>query len=183
MGSVEVQPVNLHTCWLLGCQKAACIIPEAKNTFNHLFKAGFDMMSPFGILLVNQHNLQLEVDDEYNCSELEIEYALNLDQYILSHESTVAINSTSPENLTSCTHDGDVEDTIAEEYPWGPITAKITINGLETTKPKALHLQMMYRSNHASTDCLKCVQNMPCFAVSSDLEVIAFDSTLGGPCL
>lgn len=134
------------------------------------------MWLPFGILLVNQRNL----DDKYNSSELETEYDLNLDPCILSHETTI-IGSTSPQNLTFCTH--DVEDAITEEHPRGPITAKITINGHKTTKPKALCLQMMYRSSCASTDCLKCVQNMPCFAVSSDPEVITFDSTLGGPCL
>jgi hypothetical protein len=43
---------------------------------------------------------------------------------------------------------------------------------------------MMYRSNRASTDRLKRVQHLPCFATSpSDPEVISFDSTLGGPCL
>lgn len=86
---------------------------------------------------------------------------------------------------TCHTPEGDIEDAIAKEHPQGPVTAHVTINGQATTKPKALCLRMMYHSNHASTDRLKCVQNMPCFGAtsSSDSNIISFDSTLGGPCL
>jgi hypothetical protein len=59
----------------LGCQKAIQLVPEAEKSLCRLDDAGFDMLSPLGTLLVNQHDL----DDEYDCSELENGYGLARD--------------------------------------------------------------------------------------------------------
>ena len=56
-GNTSVARVNLHSCWLLGCQQAVVCIPDAGKFFDQLLEEGtpdIDMLSPLGTLLVNQ---------------------------------------------------------------------------------------------------------------------------------
>lgn len=69
-GSILVESVNLHTCWLLEYQKAVQLIPETEGSLHQLQKMGFNMLAPLGNLLINQ----CDGDDEFDCSELEKEY-------------------------------------------------------------------------------------------------------------
>ena len=104
--SVEVKPINLHACWLLGCQKAVQLVPEADQSLLQLSEVGFDMLSLFGTLLVNQHNL----NDEYDCLELESEYLISC---IVDGEHDVGTThmiSNSTENSTCNLLNGDIED-------------------------------------------------------------------------
>ena len=85
------------------------------------------------------------------------------------------------------THEGDLEDAIADEAPRNRSTSEIFIQGEKTTKAKALRHQMAYQASRSSTDCLKCVQQLPCFnAVNRITEsdiITTSDSPLGEPSL
>jgi hypothetical protein len=178
-GDVSVASVNLQTCWLLGRRKAVQLVPEAEAVLDQLNNTpGIDMLSPFGTLMVNQRDL----DNEYDCSELQSEYPNELCP--ISDDSG-GIDSVISPSATPYTMEGDIEDAMAEEHPRGPITADVTIQGREMTKPKALRDRMMFRTHRASTDRLKRVQNVPCFngELQLDSNIISFDSQLGGPCL
>jgi hypothetical protein len=109
-GDISVANVNLHTCWLLGCKRAVELIPEAEPILdalaaNHWQVDGqcVDMLSPLGQLLVNQHEEQGDEGQEYNCSNL-------LDQYPPDH------GHPTPPSIPY-THEGDLEDAIADEMP------------------------------------------------------------------
>ena len=54
--------------------------------------------------------------------------------------NTGTMTATSTCHTAPAASEGDVEDAIAEEYPQGPVTSKVMIKGLATTKPKALCL-------------------------------------------
>ncbi|EDR00884.1 uncharacterized protein LACBIDRAFT_333741 [Laccaria bicolor S238N-H82] len=110
------------------------------------------MLSPFGTLLVNQHD---EEEDNFNCSELSAQYPSNAN----------TCEQEASECVSHRTHtlDGDLEDMIAEELPHGSISSEIQINGRKTTKPQALRQRMMHCMNRLSTDQLKWVQELTCF--------------------
>ncbi|KAG6827010.1 hypothetical protein H0H87_005767 [Tephrocybe sp. NHM501043] len=173
-GNLCVATVNLCTCWIVGRQKAVGHIPHAEASFQRLSVAlDVDILSPLGSLLVNQRDL----DDEYNCSDLEREYPAAGEEELAPGPSATP-SSCKPQEAPY-THVGDMEDTMAEEAPHNQnVTAKVTVKGVETTKPKALHERMLYRTHRASTDCLKRVQNTPCFSTSTpaNANIISFDS-------
>ena len=56
-GNVHVKDVNLHTCWLIGRQKAVELIPKARSVFESA-EAKYDVnfLSPFGSILVNKRD-------------------------------------------------------------------------------------------------------------------------------
>jgi hypothetical protein len=178
-GNVEVANVNLQTCWLLGCRKAVELIPEADTVFSQLSQVqGVDILLPFGEILVNQRDLE----DEYDCSELAADYS-TLETPTLSPTEHPTTQASVP-----YTHEGDLEDAMAEEMPRNQITSEIIIAGQKTTKAKAIRHRMMYQTSRASTDWLKRVQHIPCFnpTVSPELESstnISSDGPLGTPCL
>ncbi|KAH9170864.1 hypothetical protein EDB89DRAFT_2071449 [Lactarius sanguifluus] len=58
-GNVSVANVNLHTCWLLGQQQAEDLIPDAEVILSAL-SGSIDMLAPFGELLVNLHDKNLD---------------------------------------------------------------------------------------------------------------------------
>jgi hypothetical protein len=64
---------------------------------------------------------------------------------------------------SSYTHDGDLEDAIAEEMPRNNVDSAIIVQGHKTSKAKALRHRMSYRNSRSSTDRLRRVQNIPCF--------------------
>jgi hypothetical protein len=162
-GDVSVSNVNLHTCWLLGRKQAAELIPEMEATLSAL--SGIDMLSPFGKLLVNQRH---ETDDVCHGDVLHAEEG----------------HLTPP--LMPYTHEGDLEDAIADEVPRNK-ASEIVIQGEKTTKAKALRHRMAYQASRSSTDRLKRVQQLPCFdAVDRipDTDIITTgDSLLGTPSL
>ncbi|TFK58754.1 hypothetical protein BDN72DRAFT_781639, partial [Pluteus cervinus] len=119
-GCVDVDSVNLHTCWVLGQQEAIVLIPEAEDVFSTLHQKGWDILQPFGDLLVNKRGLP----DDYDCSELASTYP--------TPSPVSPAGSDDP-----FTMEGDVEDAIAEEHSRSK-TATVRIKGNSTTKPKAL---------------------------------------------
>ena len=144
-GNVAVKDVNLHTCWLLGHQKAVDLIPKAQSVFESAeAKGDVDFLSPFSSVLVNMRD---DEDGLYDCSELQTEYPIdNIDPP--SDPPSIASSNSRP------TLDGDLEDTIAEEIPHGPISSEVLINGKPINKPAALRQQLLHRLNHALTDHL-----------------------------
>ena len=141
--NVEVSKVNLQTCWILGCQKAIEIVPEAGAALECLSSTpGIDILSPLGDILVNIQ----DADDEYDCSEVADVYGSS-EAPLNDSSEPVAGASTLPVSTASVpyTHEGDMEDAIAEEVPQNTkITSEIIINGQKTTKAKALWHRMMY---------------------------------------
>ena len=178
-GNVDIANVNLQTCWLLGRHQAVGLIPEADAVFDQLSQVpGVDILSPFGEILVNQH----DIEDEYDCSELATDYDTS--------ETPTFSSTENPTTQISVpyTHEGDLEDAMAEEMPRNQITSDIIITGQKTTKAKALCHQIMYQTSHASTDRLKRVQHIPCFnpIISPELDsstIISDDDPLGTPSL
>jgi hypothetical protein len=68
-------------------------------------------------------------DDEYDCLEL-----------ASLHNSEPQVNAHAGEDISaSFTHEGDMEDAIANDTPQNSkITLEVVIEGLKTTKAKAL---------------------------------------------
>lgn len=164
-GNVCVGPVSLLTCWILGRQKAEKLVPGAKVVLERLSVNNVDIFSPFGSLLFHQANQD------------------NLDE-----NNPVAVGSTQTMSHEMPVYEesglGDVEDAIAEEHPRGCATAKVTVSGKETSKPRAIRDRMLHRTTRSSTDRLKRVQEMPCFAsTQSDKDLIDYNSELGAPCI
>lgn len=181
-GKVEVAGVNLHTCWVLGHQKAIELVPEAAEAFDHLSDTlGIDILSPLGDNLVNVQ----DADDVFGCLELTATYDLAMPDSQAADLPAVEgpIPVSQPFTL-----DHDMEDAIAEEVSQNDkITSGIVINRLKMTKAKSLRHQMMFQTNHSSIDWLKHVQELPCFnSISSsehDTDIISHDSSSGAPSL
>ncbi|KAH9009043.1 hypothetical protein EDB85DRAFT_1903531 [Lactarius pseudohatsudake] len=165
-GNVSVANVNLHTCWLLGRKQAENLIPDAEAILGTLSCSipPIDMLSPFGELMVNQRDEIEEVSEE------------------LEEDA----RSPSPQSVPY-THEGDIEDAIADEAPRNNGSSEILIQGQKTTKAKALRHRMANHRSRSSTDRLKRVQQLPCFdAVSraTDADIItSSDGALGAPSL
>ena len=109
--------MNLHTCWLLGCQEAVTCIPNAGPVFKALLtdnSPNIDILSPLGMLLVNQRDQ--EHDDD-------------LEEFVCNNPAPESSGGPGPEQLPSnterdtrttqtslpYTHNGDLEDASAEE--------------------------------------------------------------------
>ncbi|KAH9160972.1 hypothetical protein EDB89DRAFT_1862008 [Lactarius sanguifluus] len=163
-GDVSVANVNLHTCWLLGRKQAEDLIPDAEDILGALSGSSpsIDMLSPFGELMVNQHDEIEEVSEEESA------------------------HGPRPQSVPY-THEGDIEDAIADEAPRNNGTSEILIQGQKTTKAKALRHRMANHSSRSSTDRLKRVQQLPCFdSVSRGIDadiITSSDGVLGVPSL
>ena len=168
-GNVSVSNVNLHTCWLLGQKQAEDLIPDTEATFSALSSShpSIDMLSPFGELIVNQ------------CDE-------NLNDTEDVHEEEDALEVSGPQS-TPYAHEGDAEDAMADEAPRNNTTSEIFVQGRMTMKAKALRYQMASFTSQSSTDRLKRVQQLPCFdsmSKVSDADIItSSEGTLGAPTL
>ena len=87
------------------------------------------------------------------------------------------------------THEGDIEDSMADEAPHDKSTSEVMIQGQKTTKAKALRHRMANHYSRSSTDRLKRVQELPCFDTVGSLRVTdtdiitSSDSNLGVPSL
>jgi len=164
----------------LGRQKAVELIPEAGEAFELLDNtSSVNILSPLGEILVGVR----DADDEYDCTD--ISNTLNIEHPSQQQADNPSAGVNVP---TTFTHEGDMEDAIADEVPQNTkITSEIVIEGLKTTKAKALRHRMMYRTNRSSTDRLKRVQEIPCFnsvpSSEHDPDIISHDSSLGVPCL
>jgi hypothetical protein len=140
----------------LGRQQAVACIPDAGSTFEQLLAEDaptIDMLSPLGTLLVNQRDQELDGND-------------NDFTHDFSPEPEHPPSNTIPDNAQmplSHTHDRDLEDAIADEMPRNNIDSSIVVQGQKMSKAKALHHRMAFCSTQSSTDCLKHVQNIPCF--------------------
>ena len=185
-GDVAVANVNLHTCWLLGRKRAVELIPEAEPILDALAAdqvdgRRVDMLSPFGQLMVNQRDEQGDEGQEYNCSDLSDQYPPNY-----GHPTPPT-----PPSIPY-THEGDLEDAIADEMPRNRVSSEVVIQGQKTSKAKALRYRMASQAYRSSTDRLKRVQQLPCFDALSGVpsesdpisQVIASsDSDLGAASL
>lgn len=178
-GDVSVSNVNLHTCWLLRRKQATKLIPDMEVMLSAL-TGTINMLSPFGKLLVNQRH---ETEDA--CDE---DSMLEVSNQVPSQDPSEENHSMPPLSIPY-THENDLEDTIADEVPRNQSTSQIFIQGEKTTKAKALQHQMVYHASRSSTDCLKRVQQLPCFdavdrITDSDTNIITSnDSPLGTPSL
>ena len=89
--------------------------------------------------------------------------------------------------LIPYTHEGDLEDMIADEVSHNKSTSEILIQDEKTTKAKALRHRMADHASGSSTDCLKCMQQLPCFNVANRMAetdiITTSDSPLGTPSL
>lgn len=163
-GDTTVARVNLHTCWLLGCRQAAEHIPEAGLVFDQLSaedSPNIDILSPLGTLLVHQRDGGEDLGED----DLEgVGPDLQDDSPLPSQPAGDVIGNLAS---TSYTHDGDLEDAMADEMPRNNVDSTIVIQGQKTSKAKALHLRMVHRSNRSSTDRLRRMQNVPCFDTTS----------------
>ncbi|KAH9167194.1 hypothetical protein EDB89DRAFT_2126133, partial [Lactarius sanguifluus] len=168
-GDTTVARVNLHSCWLLGRQQAITCIPGAGRVFEQLLAEGapnIDMLSPLGTLLVNQR------DQEHDSEDNTDDFASSLDPEGTEHIPSDAMQNANNTRTTlslplSYTHDGDLEDAIADEMPRNNVDSTIFIQGQKTSKAKALRHRMASRTTRSSTDRLRRVQNIPCFGPTS----------------
>ena len=132
------------------------------------------MLSPFGELMVNQHPKNWdeaeEVQDE--CDALDIS----------SHNE----DHPRPQSVPY-THEGDVEDAMADKVPCNGSISDILIQGQKTTKAKALQYRMANYTSQSSTDHLKHVQQLQCFnpvsRVSNTDIITSSNGILGAPSL
>ena len=138
-GDVSVARVNLHSCWLLGHKKAAELIPDMESALGALSGSQYiDMLSPLGKLLVNQHN---ESDPKDTLSPANPPPA---EQGLQGSSSTLP--------SIPYTHEGDLEDALADEAPRNSVTSEIIIQGEKTSKARALRNRMAYQASRSSTD-------------------------------
>ena len=152
-GNASVARVNLHSCWLLGRQRAITCIPEAGDVFEQLLADGapnIDMLSPLGTLLVNQRDQEYDSDDQGEDN--------NPNNF---GPEEPGLETRTP---LSHTHEGDVEDALADEIPRNNVDSSIIVQGVKTSKAKALRYRMAFHGTRSSTDRLKRVQNIPCFS-------------------
>ena len=132
--------MNLHTCWLLGRQEAVTCIPDAGPVFEALLtdnSPNIDILSPLGMLLVNQRDQ--EHDDD-------------LEEFFCNNPAPESSGGPGPEQIPSnterdmrnaqtslpYTHNGDLEDVIAEELLRNNVDSAVTVQGHKTSKAKAL---------------------------------------------
>ncbi|KAH9050407.1 hypothetical protein EDB83DRAFT_2522604 [Lactarius deliciosus] len=166
-----VARVNLHSCWLLGRQQAIKCIPDTGRVFEQLLAEGdpnIDMLSPLDTLLVNQR------DPEHDSRDNPDDFAHNFDpepegaEHIPSDTMQNAnISRTALSLPLSYTHDGDLEDAIADKMPRNNVDSAIIVQGQKTSKAKALRHRMASRTTRSLTDRLRHVQNIPCFGPTS----------------
>ncbi|KAH8992268.1 hypothetical protein EDB86DRAFT_2806293 [Lactarius hatsudake] len=126
-GDVSVANVNLHTCWLLGRKLAEDLIPDAEAILSTL-SCSIDMLAPFGELLVNLRDENLDKAKDA-CEEDDALEVSGPNQYNEGHSGPQPV---------PYTHEGDIEDAIADEAPRNNSTSEILIQGKKTTKAKAL---------------------------------------------
>ncbi|KAF8257899.1 hypothetical protein EI94DRAFT_1774312 [Lactarius quietus] len=134
-------------------RKAVTCIPEAGNDTS----SNIDMLSPL----------------EYNGEDQGKD---NIPNNSFSEGPGIHFSNAVQEADSSCTplshtHDGDVEDAIADEMPRN-----------NTSKAKALCYRMAFRGTQLSTDRLKRVQNIPCFGSTTSPSDPNFSSDSFPPC-
>ena len=99
------------------------------------------MLSPLGTLLVNQR------DQEHNSEDNTDDFACDFDpegpEHIPSDTTQDVSNARTP---LSYTHDGDLEDAIADEMPRNNVDSAIIVQGQKTLKAKVLHYRMASRT-------------------------------------
>ncbi|KAH9009790.1 hypothetical protein EDB85DRAFT_2282777 [Lactarius pseudohatsudake] len=168
-GDATVARVNLHSCWLLGRQQAITCIPGAGHVFKQLLAEGapnIDMLSPLGTLLVNQRDQ--EHDNKDNTDDFSASFDPEGPEHIPSDVMQNASNARTTLSLPlSYTHDGDLEDAIADEMPRNNVDSTVIVQGQKTSKAKALRHRMASHTTRSSTDRLRRIQNIPCFGPTS----------------
>ena len=131
------------------------------------------MLTPFGELIINQRDENLNNTEDIH-ENLHDNDALEL--------SGCNEGCPRPPSMPYM-HEGDVEDAMADKAPRNNTSSEIIIQGWKTMKAKALQHQMATFTSRSSTDCLKRVQQLPCFdSVSKvfDPDIItSTDGTLG----
>lgn len=199
-GDVAVKPITLLTSWNRGRR-----LVEEECTFtseilrNLDTKPGIDILSPFGVLLIN---MTLESDDNED-DDNNIFPAVETEAITPPTESTRMVLS--PEIEDAFADEGLIEDdelqsdrerdsTGNNELPNSTCNSGlqrrtfdnvVSFQGKIMSKSRALALRSKYTKMTSSTDRLKRVQEIERFAnISSHLhDILQHDSAFGGPCL
>ncbi|KAN0139589.1 hypothetical protein V8E53_002618 [Lactarius tabidus] len=136
----HISPKDWHGDASIARQAITCI-PDARNIFKQLLAedtSNIDMLSLLGTLLNTMARTKLRTTTPMT--------SVNNFGVPLSHM-----------------HEGDMEDAIADEVPRNNVDSSIIVQGLKTSKAKALRYRMAFCSTQSSTDWLKRVQNILCF--------------------
>jgi hypothetical protein len=126
------------------------LVPEAGLALELLDSmSGVNILSPFGEILVGTH----DADNEYDCTELASTHT-NIEH---DWEEKDALDTSTGERVAApFTYEVNMEDAIADDILQNTrINSEVAIEGLKTTKAKALRHRMMYQTNWSSTDRLK----------------------------
>ncbi|KAJ7355473.1 hypothetical protein DFH08DRAFT_954947 [Mycena albidolilacea] len=183
IGDLRVADVVPHTCWLAGRLKAEEIIVTAREQLQKCARIpGFDILSPFGELLVGRADPDsaFEVDPEL------LSQAASKSTDVADFALPKVGPATDPESMELPTDDNveDFEDTLAiHESPTCKHSPHVLIDGKQVSKASVLKDFMQHHSPRLSTDRAKCVAGIPAFANEAVPHHIAFDNPTGAPSL
>ncbi|KAK7024706.1 hypothetical protein R3P38DRAFT_3532308, partial [Favolaschia claudopus] len=182
IGDVHVAGVVLHSCWINGRLKAEQIIPGANDHFERCSQiAGFDILSPFGELLVGKPDA---------------DSAFEIDPELLVQGTTDSVDDDSTANPAHSTlqpqagevlNDDieDFEDVLAIHDAENPKhSPHVLVDGKQISKASLLKDLMQNRSPRLSTDRTKRVAGIAAFSNNSGLHnQITFANATGAPSL
>lgn len=164
-GDVQVKNVSLQTSWWRGARLIERQCPLLVPIFKELWSnPSIDIFSPFGTNLVNTPLAHDDKDDTLDESET-----------IQSSQEPIQPRSdTTPTNTLAEAEDALVADDT--EFLHGLINPKVTINGKEVLKARALANFSKYRKFTSSTDRLKRVQQQARYAPKEISSSLSADS-------
>ncbi|KAJ7464012.1 hypothetical protein FB451DRAFT_1492107 [Mycena latifolia] len=168
VGDVRVSTVVLHGCWKSGRKIAEAVTPGGKDALARCEDVpGFDILSPFGKLLVNAADA---VD------------AFEPDPDLFRPAPTEA---NPPESEPSNCNDTDIDDMLAidDSTRNKKHSPHLFIDGKKVSKATILSNLMQGRSARLSTDRTRRVAGITAFNHASTNDLITFDGPLGAPSL
>ncbi|KAJ7796470.1 hypothetical protein B0H14DRAFT_3158054 [Mycena olivaceomarginata] len=180
IGDLRVADVVPHTCWLAGRLKAEEIVATAREQLQKCARIpGFDILSPFGELLVGRADLDsaFEVDPEL------LSQAASKSTDVADIALPKVGPAADPESMELPADDNveDFEDTLAiHESPTCKHSPHVLVDGKQVSKASILKDLMQHRSPRLSTDRTKRVAGIPAFANEAVPHHIAFDNPTVG---
>ncbi|KAF8181257.1 hypothetical protein K438DRAFT_1602018 [Mycena galopus ATCC 62051] len=178
IGDLHVADVVLQTCWISGRIKVKQMIATAREQFQKCARVpSFDMLSPFGELLVGK--LDAETAFEINADLLS--RAAPQPQVELAHPSESVEIPGLEDDIVE-----DFEDVLAiHEHPaqTRKYSPHILVEGKLVSKASILKDLMQNRAPRLSTDRTKRVAGILAFANQSPSHHISFDNPTGAPSL
>ncbi|KAJ7635427.1 hypothetical protein B0H17DRAFT_1217291 [Mycena rosella] len=169
IGDLHVSNVIPHTCWMAGRFKAEQIIVMGQKALKECaLVPGFDILSPFGELLVNVPDTKA---------------AFDIDPNLLRAASPPSDKLSEPIEPADDAPE-DFEDLLAiHDTPATSHSPHVVVGGKKISKASILKDLMQNRSPRLSTDRTKRVAGIPAFANQSAASHITFDSPTGAPSL